>query len=226
MTIEQQGGKSDGGNPLTSGRAWSVLLLTIVFSLVADLWSKSWAFAHVASQPVVVDRESVIDVATRHDPRAITQFLIPRHDPLPVIPKVLEFTLVLNPGAVFGVGPGQRAFFVTFTVAALAFGLFMFAQWTRANNTFAHVALGLLIGGGIGNLYDRLVFACVRDFIHPLPGLQWPGTFALMGNREVWPYVSNVADLLLLIGIVMLLMYLWRRDSSKQPARAAEHQAN
>jgi lipoprotein signal peptidase len=38
----------------------------------------------------------------------------------------------------------------------------------------------------------------------------------ILGNEEVWPYVSNLADLFLLIGIVMLLIHLWRRD------RAAE----
>jgi hypothetical protein len=52
----------------------------------------------------------------------------------------------------------------------------------------------------------------VRDFIHPLPGWLWPGHLAPLGNREMWPYVSNLADLFLLIGIMMLLVHLWNRD--------------
>ena len=88
----------------------------------------------------------------------------------------------------------------------------------------AHVALALLIAGGLGNLYDRVLFACVRDFIHPLPGvtlpfgIRWPG-----GSREVWPYVSNVADLFLLLGIGALLVYSWRKpDERTTPPEPAD----
>jgi lipoprotein signal peptidase len=65
-------------------------------------------------------------------------------------------------------------------------------------------------------LYDRLVYACVRDFIHPLPGVMypfaWPASFA---GKEVWPYVSNVADALLIVGVVMLA---WRALKTPPPA--------
>ncbi|MBO6514574.1 MAG: hypothetical protein JJ974_11475, partial [Phycisphaerales bacterium] len=61
----------------------------------------------------------------------------------------------------------------------------------------------------------RLVFACVRDFIHPLPGMKLPFglTWPNGGSDEVWPYVSNVADLYLLIGIGLLLVYTWRQPN-------------
>jgi signal peptidase II len=119
---------------------------------------------------------------------------------------------VLTPGAVFGMGPGQRWFVIGFTLLALGFGMLMFAKWTTASDRFAHIAIGLLIGGGLGNLYDRLTLGCVRDFLHPLPGWKWPRGWTLAGTNEVWPYVSNLADLFLLIGILMLLLHLWRRD--------------
>jgi signal peptidase II len=168
-------------------------------------------------------REQVLAITQTHDPRAISQpesGIIPRHAPVTVVPRALEFQLVLNPGAVFGIGPGQRFFFIGFTVLALVFGVLMFARWTGPRDHFAHVAIGLLIGGGLGNLYDRLQFACVRDFLHPLPGLTWPGGMTIMGNREVWPYVSNLADLFLLIGILMLLIHLWKRDKAAAEARS------
>jgi len=138
--------------------------------------------------------------------------LIPWHEPVVVIPRVLEFTLVLNPGAVFGIGAGARWFFVIFTVLAIGFGLWMFGAWTKARSGMAHVAIGLLIAGGLGNLYDRLRFACVRDFIHPLPDVRFPFGWRLPGqpSGEIWPYVSNVADLWLLIGIGLLMIHLWR----------------
>ncbi|MBS0196626.1 MAG: signal peptidase II [Planctomycetes bacterium] len=171
-----------------------------VVGLAIDLWTKVWAFKTVAGSPVVVSREEVLSSGWLGR-------LIPQHDPVTVIPNILDFTLVLNPGAVFGMGAGKRWFFVVFTGAALAFGLMLFARWTKRNDTWAHISVALLLAGGLGNLYDRLVFGCVRDFIHPLPGvrlpfgIRWPG-----GGNEVWPWVSNVADLWLIIGIGILVL--------------------
>lgn len=197
------------------------MLVVCVLSVVIDLGSKHWAFQSVAPAPVVVDRERVMEVKRTIDPRAITEQIIPRHEPKVIVPEMLEFTLVLNPGAVFGVGPGQRAFFIGFTVLALGFGLMMFARWTSATDHWAHAGLGLIIGGGLGNLYDRLVHACVRDFIHPLPRWNWPGGWEINGSREIWPYVSNLADLFLLIGIAILLVHMWKRDKAAERAEAA-----
>lgn len=195
-----------------SRRAWVVLLAAVLASVAIDLVSKDLAFRYVAPQPVVVEREQVQFVKKTVDPRAITERLVPRHEPRVVVPDLLQFTLVLNPGAVFGMGPGQRTFFVAFTLGALAFSVYAFGAWTRPRDHGAHIAIGMLIGGGLGNLYDRLAYACVRDFIHPLPGWNWPGGWKPFGDPAMWPYVSNLADLFLLVGIVMLLGYLWKRD--------------
>ncbi len=194
-----------------SVRAWTILIATSVLGLIADLWSKGYAFAHVAGRPVVITREDVLGAQDLWR-------LIPPHEPVGVIDGLLEFTLVLNPGAVFGIGAGQRWFFVIFTIIAVVIAVVLFVRWTHAKDWIAHTGFGLIIAGGIGNLYDRLVFACVRDFIHPLPGvklpfgLKWPG-----GNGELWPYVSNVADAFLILGIVMLMFHAWRMpDGAKQ----------
>jgi signal peptidase II len=144
----------------------------------------------------VVLRQDVLSAGNLSD-------LVPPHAPKEIVPSLLNFTLVLNPGAVFGIGAGKRVFFIVFTVLALGFGLWMFGAWTRPRDRVAHAAIGLLLAGGLGNLYDRLAFACVRDFIHPLPTVFWHG-------RPVWPYVSNVADLFLLIGIGILVVHVWR----------------
>ncbi|HLO41878.1 MAG TPA: signal peptidase II [Phycisphaerales bacterium] len=191
------------GSTLRSVRAWVVLFTVTFLGLLADLGSKWWAFEKVAGVPVEVRREDVLAVDTLGR-------LIPSHPPVVVVPNLLEFTLVLNPGAVFGIGAGKRWFFVVVTIAAIAFAMWMFARWTSPRKTSMHVAIGLLISGAIGNLYDRLLYACVRDFIHPLPGVKLPFGWTLPnGSREVWPYVSNVADLFLLIAIGMLLVYSW-----------------
>lgn len=190
-----------------------VLLVTLVFGVAADLGSKWLAFQHVAGAPVHVDRVEVLAAGPGH-----LGDLIPPHRPLVVVRDLLEFTLVLNPGAVFGMGAGKRWIFVAFTFGAIAFGVYLFHAWTRPRDYVAHTGLGLILSGGLGNLYDRLFYACVRDFIHPLPGvalpfgLKWPS-----GDRAMWPWVSNIADLALIVGVVLMIWYTLR-TGGKNPA--------
>ena len=194
-----------------SPRAWAVLLVLTVAAIAIDLGSKSVAFARIADAPVVVNRQDVLALKAQ-DPSLINQ-LIPRHEPVVAVSGLLNFTLVLNPGAVFGTGAGGRWFFVGFTIIALPLALSLFAFMTRPRDHLIHGAVAILIGGGVGNLYDRLVYACVRDFLHPLPNLRWP-----FGDRgPVWPYVSNVADAFLLVGIAVLAIYILRAPSSGVP---------
>lgn len=200
---------------LRSRRAWITLLAVTILGAAFDLISKSMAFEYVADAPVTIRRADVLAAG----PNGI-RGLIPPHEPVSVVPHVLEFRLVLNPGAVFGVGPGKRWFFVAFTLIAIAMAMWAFIKWTTPRNFWAHFGLGLVLAGGLGNLYDRLVFGCVRDFLHPLPGVLLPfGWSWPSGAREVWPWVSNVADALLLIGIGLLVIHLWKLDhAAKQTA--------
>ena len=192
-----------------------MMLVIVVIGTAIDLASKTIAFNTLAQAPVAIDREAVIDATE-------LQALLPRHDPTVVVPHVLEFKLVLNPGAVFGIGAGRRVFFIVATTLAIVFALFMFIRWTGPRDRFAHAAIGLVIAGGLGNLYDRVRFACVRDFLHPLPGVNYPfGISTPWSGREVWPYVSNLADLWLIIGVCVLVVFLWRGGNpGPQPAEA------
>ncbi len=206
-----------------SRKAWIVLALTVALALVADLGSKYWAFHAIADAPVTLDRDLVIERMANgidlKDPRPPVQ-LVPPHEPVVVVPHVLEFKLILNAGAVFGSGQGKRWFFIGFTVVALAFALLLFAKWCREREYATQIAIGLVIAGGLGNLYDRVMYACVRDFLHPLPGVNWPFGWELLGRTEVWPYVSNVADAFLLIGIAVLMIKLLREDGGEGEKKA------
>jgi signal peptidase II len=218
-TSPSAGSHPDGHHPVTpaghSPRAWALLGGVTFVALAADLATKYWAFAAIAGRPVRFTRADVLSADRLGD-------LIPPHNPVVVVPSVLELTLVLNPGAVFGIGAGKRWFFAAFTVVALGFCLWLFARWTHARDRLVHFGLALVIAGGLGNLYDRLVYACVRDFLHPLAGvpmpfgLRWPG-----GSRELWPYVSNVADAFLLVGIVLILWFSFRTPKSASEAAPA-----
>jgi lipoprotein signal peptidase len=114
---------------------------------------------------------------------------------------------------VFGLGAGRRWVFIVFTGAAVCLGLWAFGRWTHSRDRLSHAAIALVLAGGLGNVYDRLTFACVRDFIHPLPGVRlpfgmhWPND----PSGEVWPWVSNVADLFLILGVAGLMLSMWRQ---------------
>ncbi len=205
MDAAENNMKSAGGSTFRNGGAWRTLLVVTVIGLVIDLGSKVAAFAKIADAPVVVSREKVLAAGTD------LESVVPLHDAYVVMSGLLELKLLLNPGAVFGMGAGKRWVFVIFTAFAIAFALWMFAKWTRPQDKAAHFAIGLVLAGGLGNLYDRVMFACVRDFLHPLPGVQLPfGWRWPWGGSEVWPYVSNLADLWLIVGIGILVIHTLR----------------
>ena len=185
--------------------AWVVLIIVCATGVFADLGFKAWAFRNVAPNPVVLEHEH-----------------IPAHPPVVVIPRLLNLHLVKNEGAVFGIGANQRMFFIAFTIAALVSAVAVFGRWTKANATIAHIAIGLIVAGGLGNLYDRLYFGSVRDFLHMLPGwslpfgLNWPG-----GNSEVFPWVFNVADVMLLFGMGAMMWYMNSLEKQRKVAADA-----
>lgn len=133
--------------------------------------------------------------------RAIATHFLP-DESRTVIPHVLWLTYVQNTHGAFG-------FFGThpllLALAALAVVL-MFYYWYRQDSAtlLTHIAFGLIIGGAIGNIIDRLRFHYVIDFID----LRW------------WP-VFNVADSAISVGVGLLLLRILlyeRRASAVAPA--------
>lgn len=194
-----------------SPRAWLLLLAVLFAGFSVDIMTKVYAFEHVAPIPVVLDRDNLL-TNTAWTP-------IPPHNGVVAIPgRLLNFRLVLNDGAVFGIGSQKRGFFIVFTIIALLIAGWIFAKNTSKSNTIAHIGLGLVLGGGLGNLYDRIFIGRVRDFMHMFPDrhlpFSWPG-----GSDEWFPWIFNVGDVLLLTGMALLMMYYWRQPipSSDQP---------
>jgi lipoprotein signal peptidase len=114
--------------------------------------------------------------------------------PVRFIPGWLHFEVTTNKGAVFGLGQGQRPLFIVVSIAAVAFLTYLFANSGRQR--FYQFILGMLLAGVLGNMYDRIVFGEVRDMIHALP--QWPRLF---------PWIFNVADILLCVGVGLMVLY-------------------
>jgi len=128
------------------------------------------------------------------------------------IPGWIQFEYVENHGAVFGIGQGQRWLFIVVSVVAIGFVTWLFA--TSGRQRFYQVLLGVLLAGVLGNLYDRFIYGYVRDMIHALPG--WENPFRwLYSASEIFPWVFNVADSLLCVGVTLMVIYSYFNSSGK-----------
>jgi len=155
------------------------LMLSIAVAVIAlDRWSKMWIVAHIATGHAIV-----------------------------VIPKVFRLTHVLNTGAAFSMFEGAnspllvRNLLIGFSVAAVMVVLALLWRMGRTV-TLTSVALALILGGAIGNLYDRWVFKFVVDFL----------------EVHIWRYHwpdFNVADSAIVVGACLLLLEMLRPQQSR-----------
>ncbi|MDR3348154.1 MAG: signal peptidase II [Acidaminococcales bacterium] len=114
---------------------------------------------------------------------------------VPVIDGVFHITYVLNPGAAFGLLPNQRALFVAAAVALLAL-LLGLRKHIKKQPPCILAGAGLIAGGALGNLIDRINTGEVVDFL----------------DFRVWP-VFNVADAAICIGAGCIL---WNMMKNKK----------
>ncbi len=242
----------------SSVAAWLRLVCVAVMGVWADLASKSWAFAtlHPAERRVI-------------------------------IPHVLEFQLMLNPGALFGIGRGQTTLFLIASALALIMVVWMFVHSSR-RRWVLHLSLGAVLAGALGNLYDRAFVKLLEPpvptrfgyvYLRPVasdgdlprfeafPSRPELGAFVLeqrrgsdpvwvlrpehftpavrpvelarppklvgfvrdfikiptrwFGGRELWPWVFNLADTLLVVGVGVLAICLWRERRPGEPGMSA-----
>ena len=120
----------------------------------------------------------------------------------------LSVVHVTNTGSAFGLLQGQSGFLML----ASAIGVLAVIFYYRANgreSLLLRVALGLVLGGALGNLSDRVFRGAVVDFIEVelWPGFHWPA--------------FNVADSSLLVGLTLLAFYVMRQRDRRRPEDTA-----
>jgi signal peptidase II len=173
--------------------AWARFLIPAVVGLVLDLWVKAYSFPN----PWERTPEGM-----RYAGRNPAMY---GNETIPIIPHVLGFTTTVNGGAVFGSFQGHVPVFLGFSIIALAVILWVFCT-SGAKHRVVHLALGLITAGALGNLYDRARFEGVRDMLRFY--VDW------------YPYIFNVADVLLCIGVPLLIVR-WMFVPDENPSKPA-----
>ena len=126
-----------------------------------------------------------------------TKFLVKQNfqlnQSIPIIKNILHLTYITNTGSAFGLFKGLNWFFVFFSVIVII-AIFYYLERIVKNEKLLQFAVGLLLGGTIGNLIDRVAYGAVIDFI----------------DFRVWP-VFNIADSAVTIGVIILIVLLWKK---------------
>lgn len=149
-------------------------LLMIALAVVLDQWTKALVVAHL--QPLGT---------------------------YPLIENILHFTYVENRGAAFGMLANHRWVFMVLSTVSIGLLLFWLLK-ERPKSKWIQVAGAMIVGGGIGNMIDRVALGYVVDFIDV---------------RAIDFYVFNVADSFVCVGCGMILCWaLYMELIAKKPA--------
>lgn len=126
------------------------------------------------------------------------------HGSIEIIPKFLYITYCKNTGIAWSMLSGKRLFLIVVGLIEIGVLIYFFTEKMKTKDKWYCFSLALMIGGAVGNLYDRCVLGYVRDFIDTYPfGYNFP--------------VFNIADAALCIGvgIILILMLLEERNEKK-----------
>ena len=132
--------------------------------------------------------------------------------PVQVVGELLQFTFVRNPGGAFSIGT-DRTWLFSIIAIAVAVAIVWYAG--RVTSGWWRTALGVLLGGAVGNLIDRFIQP-------PGPGMGHVVDFLQLPN---WP-VFNVADMELIAGMCLLMLAVHLSDRRAARAKAAEGAAH
>lgn len=119
---------------------------------------------------------------------------------IPVIKGVFNITYVKNTGASFGMMAGARWFFVAVTVFLIA-AVIYYAVKNKITDKLFLVSASFVVGGGIGNLIDRIATGAVVDFFD----------FCLINFA-----IFNVADCFVVVGVILMAIYYIKEEKTKK----------
>ena len=107
--------------------------------------------------------------------------------PIDVFSPYLVFTMAWNRGVNFGLGAGFDVKWILIAVAVAISAAVLIWLWRHPAKRMTYVAGGLLIGGALGNVVDRLLYGAVADFLN----------MSCCGFRN--PFAFNIADVAIFV---------------------------
>lgn len=135
---------------------------------------------------------------------------------IPVWSPLFNLTWVENRGVSFGLfGDGSARWMLSaFSVAVAG----ILGWWAlRADRRLLITAIGLIMGGALGNVIDRIRFGYVVDF------LDFSGPHFFLGSMKInFPWIFNVADSAITIGVILLILDSIRAERQAKVGLAAE----
>ena len=132
-------------------------------------------------------------------------YLKPRYT-VPIIKDAIHLTYVENTGASFGMLKDHRWVFMTVSVVMII-GIVVFLAFQKKIPTMMGLSLGMILGGGIGNMIDRIMLGYVVDFID----------FRLINFA-----VFNGADSFICVGAAILFVVVLKADTESDKKKKAE----
>lgn len=126
-----------------------------------------------------------------------------------VLPPFLTFRMAWNTGINFGL-LSHDADYMRWVLIAVALGISAWVWvWIRRDNPgrWAQISAGLLVGGALGNVIDRIVYGAVADFLN----------MSCCGIEN--PYAFNVADISILAGAIGLIFFTGGADKGDMAKR-------
>lgn len=189
-------------NPVAPGPSGVFLAIVAVVSFVADVTSKLWAEKRLEQPPGYVD----------------------------IVEGHLSFVLAKNKGGAWGLLQGtseslRRPFFLLVSVAAIVFIVTLYRRLTPKQHALKW-GLPLVLGGALGNVFDRLRYGHVIDFI------DYRSAWVLKLNERVAKHVAkhvvtdhwptfNVADIAICVGVVLMAIDMFTSKRGKAPTASA-----
>ena len=118
---------------------------------------------------------------------------------IPLIKGVLHITYITNKGAAFGSFSDARWLFMTLSTLLIVFLCALLIAWEDRHPLF-YVSVSMVLGGGIGNMIDRIFYGEVVDFID------------FCAFPRLWQWIFNGADSFVCVGVGLLIVYYVRAE--------------
>lgn len=143
---------------------------------------------------IIVIFAVVLDQAVKH----LVMSVMALHQSIPIINEVFHITYIHNTGAAFSLLQGQKVLLIGVPAFFILVGLVYIFKHRSDRRRILLIAIALIVGGGIGNLIDRISLGYVVDFF----------------DFRVFP-IFNIADIFVTIGCALLCVYVLFIDGKK-----------